>query len=360
MVEGGGQGRVERAASLGWTDVYTFTKALGESAVVEASADIRVSIVRPAVVESSWKHPFPGWIEGFKMAEPLILAYGRGELPDFPASPDSVIDVVPCDYVVNAIVAVCATTPGWEPASTTSAPGPGTRDLPRHVLPIRNYFLVHPLSAPTKRAGRLPSGSSPPRLGGAAAVGLGERCYRLADAVVTRVPRSERTREFARDIDRRMRRLTFVRRYQSLYNEYSQSELHFVDDHTLALTQALHPDDQDAFAFDTAVFDWKTYIEEVHCPSVTASMRKMDALRSKSGSRPTTMKDLRRTRPGPGDRRLRQTANHVDQVVEQYFGPGCRAPRRSTSWPRSPGDRGCPLPAREQQTGQLHPRGRRR
>ena len=29
------------------------------------------------------------------MAEPLILAYGRGELPEFPASPDSVIDIVP-------------------------------------------------------------------------------------------------------------------------------------------------------------------------------------------------------------------------------------------------------------------------
>jgi hypothetical protein len=38
----------------------------------------------PAIVESSWLHPYPGWIEGFKMAEPLILAYGRGELPEFP------------------------------------------------------------------------------------------------------------------------------------------------------------------------------------------------------------------------------------------------------------------------------------
>ena len=28
--------------------------------------------------------PIPGWIEGFKMAEPLILAYGRGELPGVP------------------------------------------------------------------------------------------------------------------------------------------------------------------------------------------------------------------------------------------------------------------------------------
>src|SRR5512132_1591354 len=101
----------ERARSLGWTDAYTFTKALGERVVTDVGRDVHVSIVRPAIVESSWAHPYPGWIEGFKMAEPLILAYGRGELPEFPGSPDSVLDIVPCDLVVNAIVAVCASTP---------------------------------------------------------------------------------------------------------------------------------------------------------------------------------------------------------------------------------------------------------
>ena len=101
----------ERARSLGWTDVYTFTKALGERVVADVGAKIKVSVVRPAIVESSWRHPYPGWIEGFKMAEPLILAYGRGELPEFPATPDSVVDIVPCDHVVNAILAVCATEP---------------------------------------------------------------------------------------------------------------------------------------------------------------------------------------------------------------------------------------------------------
>ena len=63
------------------------------------------------------------------MAEPLILAYGRGELPEFPASPTRSIDIVPCDHVVNAIIAVCATEPDARGAgvSTTSAPAPGTR-----------------------------------------------------------------------------------------------------------------------------------------------------------------------------------------------------------------------------------------
>jgi len=313
----------ERARSLGWTDVYTFTKALGEAVVVEAGADIRVSIVRPAIVESSWKHPYPGWIEGFKMAEPLILAYGRGELADFPASPDSVIDVVPCDHVVNAIVAVCATTP--EPGApayyhvSSGARNPLTiRDMYAH---IRNYFLTHPLERTGKTEGPLPEW----QFSGAASVErvltAAERLYRLADAVVTRAPRSDQTRRVARDLDRRMQRLSFVRRFQSLYNEYSQSELHFVDDHTLALTRALHPDDQEAFAFDTAVFDWKAYIEDVHCPSVTASVRKMDALRSKRGSRPTTMKDLSKDTAGARAIAVFDLDGTImsTNVVEQYL-----------------------------------------
>ena len=112
-----GEGRLvrvgaERARSLGWTDCYTFTKALGER-VVEELADRRgadrVSIVRPSIIESGWSAP-PGWIEGFKMAEPLILAYGRGELPEFPASPTP-RRLRPVDHVVNAIIAVLRDPP---------------------------------------------------------------------------------------------------------------------------------------------------------------------------------------------------------------------------------------------------------
>ena len=290
----------ERARSLGWTDVYAFTKALGERVVADVGADIAVSIVRPAIVESSWQHPYPGWIEGFKMAEPLILAYGRGELPEFPASPDSVLDIVPCDLVVNAIVAVCATRP--QPGRpefyhvSSGARNPLTfNDMYNH---IRRYFTAHPLENVAKPGSPLPEWEFP----GAASVerllSTSERAHGLAERVVSRAPRSPRTRQLARDLDRFRARLDFLRRYHSLYNEYAQSELHFVDDNTLALTSSLDPADVDAFAFDTAVYDWRTYIEEVHCPSITAPVRRMDALRRRRGARPSTMKDLSRNSAG--------------------------------------------------------------
>ena len=166
----------ERARSLGWTDAYTFTKALGERVVADVGRDVHVSIVRPAIVESSWLHPYPGWIEGFKMAEPLILAYGRGELPEFPATPEAVVDIVPCDHVVNAILAVCATEPeiGHPEYYHVSSGARNPADLQGHLQ-------LHPrlLSRPPLR-GRSTRGSP------AAAVDVSGRLVNRAAAIYIR------------------------------------------------------------------------------------------------------------------------------------------------------------------------------
>ena len=313
----------ERARSLGWTDVYTFTKALGERVVADVGAPIEVSVVRPAIVESSWLHPYPGWIEGFKMAEPIILAYGRGELPEFPASPDSIVDIVPCDHVVNAILAVCATHPRiGQPEFyhvSSGARNPLTfRDLYSHV---REYFTAHPFEGGPRGAARLPQWQFP---GGASVERLlstSERAHGLAERMLAAAPRSEQTRKIARGLDRTRTRLDFLRRYLSLYNEYLRSELHFVDDNTLALNNRLHPEDRASFAFDTAVFDWTTYLEEVHCPSITAPVRRMDALRKKRGNRPSTMKDLTKDTAGSSALAIFDLDGTImsTNVVEQYL-----------------------------------------
>ena len=290
LVEAG----TERARSLGWTDVYTFTKALGERVVADLGAQIKVSVIRPSIVESSWLHPYPGWIEGFKMAEPLILAYGRGELPEFPASPDAVIDIVPCDHVVNAIVAVCATEPAVGTAEYYHVSSGARNPLTFQGIygQIRSYFTDHPLDGGSRGAAQLPTWVFPGAGSVERLLSTSERAHGMAERMLARAPRSNRTRTIARDLDRARARLDFLRRYLSLYNEYAQSELQFVDDNTLSLTMSLHPDDQPIFAFDTAVFDWTSYIQEVHAPSVTAPVRRLDALRRKRGNRPTTMKDL--------------------------------------------------------------------
>jgi HAD superfamily hydrolase (TIGR01490 family) len=313
----------ERARSLGWTDVYTFTKALGERVVTDVGRDLHVSIVRPAIVESSWLHPYPGWIEGFKMAEPLILAYGRGELPEFPASPEAVVDIVPCDHVVNAILAVCATQPEIGTPEyyhiNSGARNPLTfKDMYTYT---RAYFVAHPFEGGPRGAARLPQWKFPGASSIERLLSTSERAHKMAERMLAQAPRSDRTRKIAKDLDRTGVRLDFLRRYHSLYKEYAQSELHFVDDNTLALTQSLHSEDHAAFAFDTSVYDWKTYIQEVHCPSITAPVRRMDAIRRKRGNRPTTMKDLDNDTAGSAALAIFDLDGTImsTNVIEQYL-----------------------------------------
>lgn len=101
---------MERARFWGWTNTYTFTKALGEMVIAQAASEgLRASIVRPSIVESALKFPLPGWNEGFTTTAPLILMMRRGLL-NFPYSEDLILDVIPCDMVSSVIVGAGAAT----------------------------------------------------------------------------------------------------------------------------------------------------------------------------------------------------------------------------------------------------------
>lgn len=74
-----------------------------------------VSIVRPSIVESALQEPMTGWMEGIRMADPIILAFGKGHMDGFVGDRHGVLDIVPVDTVINAVLAACAaqaSTPG--------------------------------------------------------------------------------------------------------------------------------------------------------------------------------------------------------------------------------------------------------
>ncbi|EYU17613.1 hypothetical protein MIMGU_mgv1a0210532mg, partial [Erythranthe guttata] len=99
---------MERANLYGWQNTYQLTKAMGEMVIDETRGDIPVVIIRPTVIESCYKEPIPGWIQGNRMFDPLICSYGKGQLPAFMCNPDTPIDIIPLDMVVNATIAAIA------------------------------------------------------------------------------------------------------------------------------------------------------------------------------------------------------------------------------------------------------------
>jgi long-chain acyl-CoA synthetase len=97
------QAGMDRAQEWGWPNTYTYTKAMGEQAV--ASSGCKYALVRPAIVESALRFPFPGWNEGFTTSAPLAFMALEGQRV-FPAGHKLVIDLIPVDLVAAGILAV--------------------------------------------------------------------------------------------------------------------------------------------------------------------------------------------------------------------------------------------------------------
>ncbi len=99
---------IREANRHGWNDTYTFTKWMGEQLALQGMQGRAASIVRPSIIESTLQGPVPGWLEGVKVADAVILAYARGRTSFFPARPEGIIDVIPADLVANGILMAAA------------------------------------------------------------------------------------------------------------------------------------------------------------------------------------------------------------------------------------------------------------
>jgi len=269
-----------RARSLGWPDVYTFTKALTEIALDEAAGDNPLSIVRPSIIESALSRPYPGWIEGFRMAEPVILAFGRGALPEFPGIPEGVLDVIPVDLVVNAILAVAASPPQRRAVHHVSS---GFRN-PLKYRDLydfcRSYFQADPLPERGRGTYKVPEWTFPGRLAVQRKMDMAERIVGGAEKVVGRLPHGGLARRAAVRIDDLRARLDFAKRYTALYGAYVEAEVIYTDDKTRALYESMPEGDQAAFCFDPASYTWERYFHEIHLPQVTKSLRRVSPART--------------------------------------------------------------------------------
>jgi fatty acyl-CoA reductase len=268
-----------RARTLGWPDVYTFTKALGERAVEDIAHERRLplSIVRPSIIESALEHPFPGWIDGFKMADPIIRAYGLGQIPEFPGIPEGIVDLIPVDYVVNAILAVAATPPpAGAPAHYNVSSG-DRNPLRFYELYewVRAYFEAHPLPERGRGEHKVPEWKFPGNITVERMLRRAEQLTDVAEKIVTHLPKSQTMRDAVSRLDRDKARVDFVKRYSDLYGMYTETEVVYTDERVVALWNSLTPEDQARFPFDAGVIDWKHYLQDVHSPAVTQSLREL-------------------------------------------------------------------------------------
>jgi nucleoside-diphosphate-sugar epimerase len=249
------------AGAAGWPDTYSMTKAIGEMLLKREST--RTTIVRPSIVESARRDPRPGWLEGFKVADPLIIAYASRGLTHLPGRADNPIDLVPVDCVANACVVAAAFPPedGARVVSLSSSARNALTlgELARHT---RNYFRRHPLvgrDGQEIRIGDLRFSSRGRALlwsrGREELLGLGARA--------AAAPPARRVQPALRRNNRLAGR---VRRMVEIYAPYTQLNCRFDDSGARRLLAGLSEEDRARFDFDTGTIDWTAYLEGSHLP----------------------------------------------------------------------------------------------
>ncbi|MGH9047740.1 MAG: HAD-IB family hydrolase, partial [Acidimicrobiales bacterium] len=284
--------------ALGWPDAYAFTKALGERVLVAqhgpASSDpVPMSIVRPSIIESALAEPRPGWIRGFRMAEPIIISYARGLLREFPGVPEGVTDVIPVDLVVAAIIAVAAKGPE-EGAPAVYHVASGVRNPLEYgelVSYVQEWFGRHPLYDDRGQPISVPEWSFPGRGRVQRQLRQAVRLMATAERGLKMVPVRSKQAEWAERLEDRQTMAERALGYVELYGAYTETEARYRIDHLLELWDGLEPEDKQRFCFDPAVIDWEHYVAEVHLPSVVERGRvRTSPTRSGGPDRETRMR----------------------------------------------------------------------
>ncbi|MST35288.1 HAD-IB family hydrolase, partial [Acidimicrobiaceae bacterium USS-CC1] len=264
-----------RAQGLGWPDAYAYSKALGERALLDTRGELAVSIVRPSIIESSLAEPVPGWIRGFRMADPVIIGYARGLLREFPGLPEGIIDVIPVDLVVAAVLAVAARGPLPGGPDVVHAAS-GARNPLRYrqlVDLVREWFTEHPLADAHDQPIAVPEWSFPGRRTVQRQLRQATRTLGAAERALQSLPLRGGRADLAARLEERRDEAERALSYVELYGAYTETEAIFQVDRLLELHRSLPADDQRDFGMDPAVIDWRRFCQDVYLPSVVAHAR---------------------------------------------------------------------------------------
>ena len=267
---------LKHARSRGWNDTYTYMKFLAEQVVMELRGDLPTAIIRPSIIESSFNEPEPGWLGGFRMCEPLIVGFGKGRLPDFPANPDIILDIVPVDFVVNAILAAAEATAkhgGIEVYHVAT----GTQN-PLYFRGIfeatYEYFVEYPMLEDGKPVA-VPIWKYPSLAEFQRKLDSRMRMANLAIHTLGKLPIRAAKRK-RRQLALKLSGVKTLLHYVRIYAPYTRTNFEFETKKMCGLYDALSPIEQQRFNFDVSRIHWKRYFKEIHIPGIKKHVLKLD------------------------------------------------------------------------------------
>jgi nucleoside-diphosphate-sugar epimerase len=253
---------VKESHRYGWNDTYTFTKWLGEQIIMEELQDSTLTIVRPSIIESTYQEPVPGWVEGVKVADAIILAYAREKTPFFPARTNGVIDIIPADLVANSLILAAAEVlamPGKHRIyqCSTGSVNPLTIGRMRHLLQSetnRNagaYERLYPKGTP-KRDFRIID-----RTLFVMAMSALKGVVTMYDGICKFTGMRNRIRKVTNFVNTTMKLAV-------TFSFYASPNYIFHNNKLMDLSSRMTPADRSAFPVDARIIEWERYMGPIH------------------------------------------------------------------------------------------------
>ncbi|KAM3955063.1 fatty acyl-CoA reductase wat-like [Aphomia sociella] len=236
-----------------WPNTYTYTKKVTEELIRLYGEDLPICIVRPTIVIGSYCEPAPGWLDKSNVfgASGVLLGIGLGIIHVVLADSNIKVDLIPVDMVTNSIIAT-----SWETSRKWML---GDRETKIYTVSnSRNPCLWGLLNSYMKN--ELRSIISPKAVWYCSAIETKSVhiAYFLTwllhfipgyfvDAILYIIGKEP----ILNKVYNKAWKITSVLSY------FTTNEWFFTDNNTLELYQSLSRTDQDLFAFDSKVIDWK-------------------------------------------------------------------------------------------------------
>uniref|UniRef100_A0A0E0LTH3 Fatty acyl-CoA reductase n=1 Tax=Oryza punctata TaxID=4537 RepID=A0A0E0LTH3_ORYPU len=263
---------LKRAKHFGWPNTYVFTKAMGEMLLGHLRGDLPVVIIRPSIITSILKEPLPGWMEGIRTIDSVIIGYAKQALSFFLVDLNLIMDVIPGDMVVNAMMVAMAAHSAEQAQTIYHVTSSLRNPAPYAVLSDaghRYFFANPPPRAGKKKNGRLRrmrffSTVASFRAHMAINYKLPLEILRLVNIALCGM--------LSRRYDELSRKYRFVMHLVELYAPYTFFKGCFDDINTEKLRITMRKEEKNdggyCFDFDPKSIDWEEYFYKVHIPGV--------------------------------------------------------------------------------------------
>ncbi|XP_027927126.1 fatty acyl-CoA reductase 3-like [Vigna unguiculata] len=260
---------ITRAKVYGWPNTYVFTKAVGEMLVEKLKGNLSVVILRPTIVTSTMKEPFPGYAEGVRTIDSLAVTYAKGKLTCFLGDINGVVDVVPADMVVNAML-VAMVAHAKQPSDIIYHVGSSVRN-PVTYLNLQDFGLKYFTAKPW-----INKDGTPVKVGRVTVLTSMDSFQRymflryLLPLKGLELANTALCQYFRGTYLELHRKIQVVMRMVELYRPYMFFKGVFDDMNTEKLRMAAKESgtETDLFYFDTKNINWDDYFMKTHLPGI--------------------------------------------------------------------------------------------